>query len=191
MLNYPLTLSFKIIAFNPQVRIMDSAGNLVMYVKQKALALKEAVKVFADEQQTQQLYAMNANKIIDFSAQYNITRPDGSALGAVKRQGMKSIWKATYIIVDTNGTEVGTIHEENPWMKVLEAVLSDVPFIGMFINPAYLVDVGGQTVMRLQKQRAVFEGRFLLEKKGEISAAQEQLLMPAIIMTMMLERSRG
>lgn len=191
MLNYPLTLSFKIIAFNPQVRITDSSGNLVMYVKQKALALKEAVKVFADEQQTQQLYAMNANKIIDFSAQYNITRPDGSSLGAVKRQGMKSIWKATYVIVDNNGTEVGTIHEENPWMKVLEAVLSDVPFIGMFINPAYLVDVNGQTVMRLQKQRAVFEGRFLLEKKGEISGVQEQLLMPAIIMTMMLERSRG
>src|SRR5688572_6265835 len=176
MLNYPLTLSFKIIAFNPQVRITDSSGNLVMYVKQKALALKEAVKVFADEQQTQQLYAMNANKIIDFSAQYNITRPDGSALGAVKRQGMKSIWKATYVIVDTNGTELGTIHEENPWMKVLEAVLSDIPFIGMFINPAYLVDVGGQNVMRLQKQRAVFEGRFLLEKKGEVSAVQEQLL---------------
>ena len=39
MLNYPLTLSFKIIAFNPQVRITDSAGYLVMYVKQKALAL--------------------------------------------------------------------------------------------------------------------------------------------------------
>ncbi len=191
MLNYPLTLSFKIIAFNPQVRITDSAGNLVLYVKQKALALKEAVKVFADEQQTQQLYAMNANKIIDFSAQYNITRPDGSALGAVKRQGMKSIWKASYVIVDNNGTEVGLIHEENPWMKVLEAVLSDVPFIGMFINPAYLVDVNGQTVMRLQKQRAVFEGRFLLEKKAEFSAAQESLLMPAIIMTMMLERSRG
>ncbi len=191
MLNYPLTLSFKIIAFNPQVKITDGAGNLVLYVKQKALALKEAVKVFADEQQTQQLYAMNANKIIDFSAQYNITRPDGSALGAVKRQGMKSIWKASYVIVDNNGTEVGLIHEENPWMKVLEAVLSDVPFIGMFINPAYLVDVNGQTVMRLQKQRAVFEGRFLLEKKAEFSAAQESLLMPAIIMTMMLERSRG
>ena len=191
MLNYPLTLSFKIIAFNPQVKITDASGNLVLYVKQKALALKEAVKVFADEQQTQQLYAMNANKIIDFSAQYNITRPDGSALGAVKRQGMKSIWKASYVIVDNNGTEVGLIHEENPWMKVLEAVLSDVPFIGMFINPAYLVDVNGQTVMRLQKQRAVFEGRFLLEKKAEFSAAQESLLMPAIIMTMMLERSRG
>lgn len=191
MLTYPLTLSFKIIAFNPQVKVTDASGGLVMYVKQKALALKEAVKVFADEQQTQQLYAMNANKIIDFSAQYNITRPDGSAMGAVKRKGMKSIWKATYVIVDANGAEVGLIHEENPWLKVLEAVLSDVPFIGMFINPAYLVDLNGQTVMRLQKQRAVFEGRFLLEKKGEFSAAQEQLLLPGIIMTMLLERSRG
>lgn len=191
MLNYPLTLSFKLIAFNPQVKVTDASGNVVMYVKQKALALKEAVKVFSDEQQTQQLYAMNANKIIDFSAQYNITRADGTPLGAVKRKGVRSIWKATYLIVDSNGAEVGLIHEENPWLKVLEALLSDIPFIGVFINPAYLVELSGQTVLRLQKQRAVFEGRFLLEKRGEYSAAQESLLLPAIIMTMMLERSRG
>lgn len=191
MLNYPLTLSFKVIAFNPQVKITDASGNVVLYVKQKALALKEAVKVFADEQQTQQLYAMNANKILDFSAQYNITRADGGSLGAVKRKGMRSIWKATYLIVDHTGAEVGLIHEENPWLKVLEALLSDIPFIGMFINPAYLVELNGQVVMRLQKQRAFLEGRFLLEKRGEYSAAQESLLLPGVIMTMMLERSRG
>jgi hypothetical protein len=49
--NYPLNLSFKIIAFNPQVKITDPSGQTVLYVKQKALALKEAVKVFADEGQ--------------------------------------------------------------------------------------------------------------------------------------------
>ncbi len=40
MFGYPLNLSFKVIAFNPQVKITDSAGNTVLYVKQKALALK-------------------------------------------------------------------------------------------------------------------------------------------------------
>lgn len=191
MLNYPLTLSFKIIAFNPQVKITDASGQTVLYVKQKALALREAVKVFGDEQQTHQLYAINANKIIDFSAQYNITRPEGSAVGHVKRQGMRSLWKATYVIADQTGAEVGLIHEENPWLKVLDGLVSDIPFVGMFINPAYLVDLNGQTVLHLKKQPAVFEGKFLLTKRGEFSDAQESLLLTSIIMTMMLERSRG
>jgi len=191
MFSYPLSLSFKIIAFNPQVRVTDAAGQTVLYVKQKALALKEAVKVFADESQRQELYNIKANRIIDFSAQYNIASSSGVALGAVKRQGMKSLWKATYDILDANGQPIGLIHEENPWIKVLDGLLSEIPFVSMFINPAYLVELRGQTVMRLKKQPAFFEGKFLLEKLGEFSDADEALLLQSVIMMVLLERTRG
>jgi hypothetical protein len=191
VLNYPLNLSFKIIAFNPQVKITDASGLTVLYVKQKALALKEAVKVFADEGQQNELYNIKANKIIDFSAQYNVTTPAGSAVGAVKRQGMKSLWKATYNILDAASGEVGLIHEENPWIKVLDGLLSDIPFVGMFINPAYLIDLRGQTALYLKKQPAMFEGKFTLEKRGEFSDAEEALLLSSVIMMVLMERSRG
>ncbi|MBI3243715.1 MAG: hypothetical protein HYZ49_15630 [Chloroflexi bacterium] len=191
MFNYPLNFSFKIIAFNPQVKVTDASGQTVLYVKQKALALKEDVKIFADEGQTRQLYQLKANKIIDWSATYNITSAAGQAAGSVKRQGARSLWKATYNIVDAAGNEVGSIHEENPWMKVLDAFVSDIPFLGMFINPAYLVDLRGQTVLRLQKQPAFLEGKFVVEKRGEIPEADEGLLLSSVVMTLMLERSRG
>ncbi len=191
MFSYPLNLSFKIIAFNPQVKVADAAGQTVLYVKQKALALKEAVKVFADEGQQQELYDIRANRIIDFSAQYNIATSAGMPVGTVKRQGMKSLWKASYNILDAAGAEVGLIHEENAWIKVLDGLLSDVPFVGMFINPAYLVDLRGGTVLYLKKQPAVFEGKFTLEKRGEFSNADEVLLLQSIIMMLLLERSRG
>jgi hypothetical protein len=134
---------------------------------------------------------MKANKIIDFSAQYNLTRADGSALGAVKRQGMRSIWKATYTVVDAAGAEVGLIHEENPWLKVLDSFLNDIPFLGMLVNPAYLIELRGQTVLYLKKQPAVFEGKFTLDKRGDFSQAEEGLLLSSLMMMMMLERSRG
>jgi len=189
--NYPLNLSFKLIAFNPQVRVTDAHGHLVLYVKQKALALKEHITIFADDTQSNPLYQMKANKIIDFSAQYNLTRVDGSALGAVKRQGMRSIWKATYTVVDAAGAEVGLIREENPWLKVLDSFLNDIPFLGMLVNPAYLIELRGQTVLYLKKQPAVFEGKFTLDKRGDFSQAEEGLLLSSLIMMMMLERSRG
>ncbi len=191
MFSYPLNLSFKIVAFNPQVRITDAAGQTVLYVKQKALALKESVRVFADEGQQSELYQIQANKIIDFSATYNITTSAGGAVGAIKRQGMKSLWKSTYNIVDASGAEIGLIHEENPWIKVLDGLVSDIPFVGMLINPAYLVDLRGQTVLYLKKQPAFFEGKFTLDKRAEFSEADEKLLLPSIIMMLLMERSRG
>ncbi len=192
MSQFPLSLSFKIIAFNPQVKVTDAAGSLVMYVKQKALALRESVKVFADEAQTTQLYAIKTNKVIDFSAQYNITTPDGRQIGAIRRQGMRSIWKATYEILDAAGSQIGLIHEENPWLKVLDSVVGEIPFASMFINPAYLVDLRGRTVLYLKKQPAFFEGKFTLEQREPIpSVEEESLLLNSIVMMILLERSRG
>jgi len=191
MYNYPLNLSFKFLAFGPQLRITDASGQMVLYVKQKALALKEDVKIFVDESQQNQLYQMKANKIIDFSAQYNISRADGMALGAVKRRGMRSLWKATYNVVDASGADVGLIHEENPWLKVLDGLVSDIPFVGMFINPAYLVELRGQTALYLKKQPAFLEGKFTLDKRGDFTDADERLLLPSVIMMLMLERMRG
>jgi uncharacterized protein YxjI len=195
LLNYPLTFSFKVVAFNPQVKVTDASGNVVLYVKQKALALKDDVKIFADESQSRQLYQLKANKMIDFSAQFNITTIGGSALGAVKRQGLMSIWKATYNILDGSGAEVGLIHEENAWVKVVDAMLGEVPVIGMLtgylFNPAYLVDYRGQTVLYLKKQPAFLEGKFTVEKRANFSEGDEGLLLSSVVMTLMLERSRG
>jgi hypothetical protein len=61
----------------------------------------------------------------------------------------------------------------------------------MLINPAYLVDLRGQTVLYLKKQPAFFEAKFTLDKRGDFSDADEKLLLPSLIMLLLLERSRG
>jgi len=191
MFSYPLTLSFKLLALAPQIKITDANGQTILYVRQKLLALKEDIKIFADEQQQTQLYQIKADRVIDFSAQYNIATTSGAAVGAIKRQGMRSLWKATFDLKDTSGAAVGLIHEENPWIKVLDALVSDIPFVGMFINPAYLIDLRGQTMLYLKKQPALFEGRFTLEKRADFSEADERLLVSSVIMMLLLERMRG
>lgn len=195
MLNYPLTFSFKVIAFNPQVKVTDASGNVVLYIKQKALALKEDIKIFADEGQSRQLYQLKADRIIDFSARYNITSAAGQAVGQVKRQGMRSILKAAYNILDASGAEVGLIHEENAWIKVADALLGELPLVGILsgylFNPAYLVDYRGQTVLYLKKQPAFLEGKFTVEKRGNFSDTDEGLLLSSVVMALMLERMRG
>ncbi|HEX8432508.1 MAG TPA: hypothetical protein VF625_14555, partial [Longimicrobium sp.] len=62
-MRFPLNLTFKILALAPQVFVRDADGELQLYVRQKALKLKEAVTVFADEAQTRVLYTINADRI--------------------------------------------------------------------------------------------------------------------------------
>jgi len=51
-MNYPLQLSFKIVAFAPQLKVTDANGATVCFVRQKMFKLKEAVEVFTDEART-------------------------------------------------------------------------------------------------------------------------------------------
>ena len=101
-MNYPLELSFKLIALASQIYVRDANGNLIGYVKQKLFKLKEDINVFADEGQTQLLYNIKADRVIDFSARYNFTDASGTPLGSIKRKGMRSIFRANYEIYDAN-----------------------------------------------------------------------------------------
>jgi uncharacterized protein YxjI len=195
MMNYPLNLSFKILALARQLSVTDAGGRLIFYVKQKAFKLKEAVTVFADAEQSQPLYSINANKVLDFSARYTFTDRNGRPLGSVKRQGMKSLWKAHYDILDGE-TPVMTIKEENPWTKVLDSLVGEVPILGMFtgylFHPAYLVTrQNGAVVMRLEKQPAFFEGKFVIQKQAEMDQAEEERAILSLLMMILLERHRG
>ena len=194
-MNYPLQISFKIIAIAQQLSITDAQGNLVFYVKQKAFKLKEAVTVFADAGQTQPLYTINADKMLDFSARYRFADNSGNPIGSVKRQGMKSIWKARYDIMDGE-SPVMMISEENAWTKVFDSLLGEVPIVGMFtgyfFHPAYRVTrPDGTMVLRIEKQPAFFEGKFVVEKHAEMSPVEETRALLSLVMMLLLERGRG
>jgi hypothetical protein len=193
--NYPLQLSFKILAIARQLSVTDATGRLVFYVKQKAFKLKESVTVFADLEQTIPLYTINADRVLDFSASYHFADRYGTPIGSVRRQGMRSLWKAHYEIVDDDAPGL-TIQEANPWIKVLDGLFGEIPIIGMFtgyfFHPAYVVVRQDQTVvMRLEKQPAFLEGKYSIDKFAPLSEREEIRVLLSLLMVVLLERSRG
>lgn len=195
-MNYPLQLSFKLLAIASQIYVRDANGQLLGYVKQKLFKLKEDINVFADEGQTQLLYNIKADRVIDFSAKYNFTDANGQFLGSLKRKGMRSILKANYEVYDERDQQVYQIHEENAWIKVVDSLLGEVPVLGMFtgylFNPAYIVErMDGSPVARLAKQPAFFEGIFQLEPKSQIAPEEEARVLLSVLGMTLLERARG
>lgn len=196
-MNFPLDIRFRIIAIASQLTVRDATGVLLCYVKQKAFRLKEDVVVYGDEAQARPLYRIQADRILDISAQYTITdMATGRALGKVRRRGMRSFWRAHYE-VEREGATVFTIQEENPWVKVVDSVLGELPIVGMLsgylFHPAYRVIAGstGAPAMRAVKQPAFWEGRFQVQALAAQAPDDERLAVLAIVMMLLLERRSG
>lgn len=195
-LHYPLKLSFKFFALAPQISLTDAQGNLVFYVKQKMFKLKEEVTVFADETQMQPFYKINADRVIDFSAAYHFSDMNGYQFGAIKREGMRSLWKAHYDIYNGSTNPLLSVREENGWIKVLDALFGEIPIVGMFsgyvFNPTYLVTrPNGEPVVRLSKQPSFLQREFQIDQLVPLSEIEEVNLLLSLMMMTLLERSRG
>lgn len=197
-LQFPVTLTFKLVALAPQIYVKDASGRDILYVKQKLLKLKEKVRVSSDSTQSQQLYEINADRWLDWSARYSFTNAQGGNVGSVRRLGAKSLWKATYEISDATGRELFKIQEENPWVKVLDALLGEIPilglFTGFFFNPKYIVSRTGsdQPALRISKRKSFLEARFEVENLGGgLAEAETEAVVLGILMMTLLERSRG
>jgi uncharacterized protein YxjI len=194
-MQYPLQLTFKFWAFSPQISIVDAQGNLVFYVKQKLFKLKEAITVFADVERTRPLYYMKADRIIDFSARYDFTNENGIPIGAVKRQGLKSLWRARYDVFDGESVNF-TIQEKNPWVKIADALFQEIPVVGMLsgfvFNPAYLVlRDDASVVMRLEKIPSFFSRQFTIKAMDKLNEREEKQILLSLMMMLLLEKNRG
>lgn len=196
-LNFPLTFEFKIGTMSNDFIARDASQNVIAYVRQKMFKLKEDVIVFSNDTKTKELYRIRADKWIDFNTTYSFTSPNEQTyLGSVGRKGMKSLWKANYTIFDTDKKEEYVISEENPWAKVGDALLGELPIVSLFTgylcNPKYIIkDMNGNPVARLSKSASFFGRKFTLESIGNIPAEDGERLMLSLMMMVLLERRRG
>lgn len=196
-IQYPLQLSFKILALASQATVTDATGRTVLYTKQKMFKFREHVEIFTDKTQATRLAEIKANKVIDWSARYSSTDASGQPIGSVGRKGWRSIWKAHYEAFNPGDTVPDfSIKEENPGAKFMDGLLGGIPVIGMFsgyfFHPRYLATrSNGQPAMRIEKKAAFFEGRFEITKVGEMTPKEELNLILSFLMLVMLERERG
>ena len=197
-MNYPLTFRFKLLALSPQIYVTDASGRTICYVKQKLFRIREKVEVFTDDTMQTLLATIEADRIIDWSARYTFKSPTGQVLGTIGRRGMKSLWRAHYdVFAPGSQRPTFAIQEANPWTKMLDGLVGEIPIVGMFtglmLHPSYIATRGeaGAATLRLTKQSALFESRFGLTQEGPADEGEQLALLLSFLMMNLLERARG
>jgi hypothetical protein len=193
---YPFSFQFNIATFHNDFIVRDNSGATRAYVKQKMFKLKEHVRVFTDESETELAYDIRADRWLDFNTVFSFNKPDGNSIGKLVRKGWKSIWKASYELYDENDIQDLLIQEKNPWVKVCDTLLSEIPIVGMltgyFFNPSYSVKrPDGTLVCSFTKDASFFGRKFSLNKENQFEQGEEERIKLGLMMMVLLERRRG
>ena len=174
MFHYPLYLRFRLVALAPRIIVTDSAPTEILYVKQKVFNLREDIRIFSDESESREMFNIQAEQILDFNTRYNFyDSKNGEHMGSVKARGWRSLWSATYLIDDPAQQQMMVIKEDNPWVKVADSLIGNMPilrwFSGFLFHPSYTAYRGSdendrsQPVMQIKKQGAFFENLFTIK----------------------------
>ncbi len=195
-LTYPLTIKFKFGVINPQFSVVDGDGRTVAFVKQKAFKLREDITVFQDEAMTQVRYRIKADRWLDYNASYQFTDGEGRDLGRLVRKGARSFWKAAYELYDERGQQDLLLQEDNGWIKVADALFSEIPFVGLLagylFNPKYnITRPNGTQVAVFSKKPDLISRSFEMEKLASFEEGEEVRIILGTMMMVLLERNRG
>jgi len=119
----------------------NSMKNMIGYSKQKALKLKEDIRVYSDEQKTVELLRIKQSGMLDFKGNFEIIDgPSGQNIASIKRKALMSIGKDSYKVIDTKGREVGEITEDSLGLALVRRF---VPFATYLIPQKFVMKVGG------------------------------------------------
>jgi uncharacterized protein YxjI len=153
----------KILAFlGQEVEVFDESGKVVLFAKQKAFKLREKLDIFTDSNKTELVMAVQARNIIDFHGTYDITDNSGKKIGALRRQGFKSILKDEWDVLDVNDNVIAVLSEDRMIMALLRRFLSNL------IPQDYSITVSEKEVVDLKQDFNPFVYKLNIDIKENV-----------------------
>jgi hypothetical protein len=135
------------IALTGKFRMYDPMGNLVMFSEQKMFRLREDIRVYSDENKSQEVLSIKARQIMDFSAAYDVVDASyNQKVGALRRKGLSSILRDEWDVLDANDNFVGKLFEDSIPLALLRRLL-----LGTWLPQNYDMTFGETRVADLRQ----------------------------------------
>jgi len=145
-------LKRQVFALTGRFRFYDPNGNQVMFSEQKMFKLREDIRVYSDENKTQEVLSIKARQIIDFSAAYDVVDTAyNQKIGVLRRKGWSSMLRDEWQVLDANEDQIGVLFEDSMGMALLRRFL-----LGSLLPQNYDITLGGARVADLKQNFNLF-----------------------------------
>jgi uncharacterized protein YxjI len=105
-------------------------ADLLVFVEQKRMKLKEEIGFFADRTKATPLFSVKAENVLDPRGRYQILDPSGQVIARFKKNFAQSFARSTWHLQDAAGDETGIAKERNLFTALLRRYGTLVPYIG-------------------------------------------------------------
>ncbi len=113
--------------FGAKFHVYNSMGELILFSKQKALKLKEDIRIFADESMSAERLVIKARHIVDFSAAYDVVdQAENRKIGALRRKGWKSLVRDSWEFLGEDDQPIAVLEEDSMLLSLLRRFLTNL-----------------------------------------------------------------
>lgn len=169
----PVANLYKVSALAPG----DEAGAPVAFVRQKKLAIREDLRFFADESESEELFRVKARQVVDVGGRYDVTTAAGERIGVLQRRFAQTLLRTTWTILDSDEGQLAEVTESSMARAVLRRVV-DIPILYHF---SILVD--GKQVGEV-KRVLTLRDRYVMTLGGDFDRRIDRRLAVALLVVL-------
>jgi uncharacterized protein YxjI len=157
------------------------AGPPVAYVRQKKLAIKEDIRFYADEQETEELFQIKARNILDLGGSRYDVYAGNKQIGALEHQFRASLVRSTWRVRDASNQEIAVARERSLPMAIARRLIDFVPDGGGLIPIPYNFDllIDGGRIGRLDRKFKLRDS-YVLDISGDHERSLDRRLAIAL-----------
>jgi hypothetical protein len=169
---------------------ISAHGSPVAFVRQKRMAIKEDIRFFHNENETDELFRIKARSMMELGARYDVTAPDGERIGVLGKVFGKSLFRSTWSIMDADEQELAVAQERSLVTAIIRRVIDAVPY-GEFVPIIFHFTIDrGETHLGDFTRAIGMRDRYTLDLSGDVDRTIDRRLAIALAVALDALQSR-
>jgi uncharacterized protein YxjI len=158
------------------------AGPPIAYIRQRKLKIKEEIRFFADEAETQEIFQIKARSWLDTGgSKYDVIDAQAGNLGLLEHVFGKSLFRSTWRVSSPEGEEIAIAQERSQVLGIARRLIDFVPDIGGLIPIPYNFDIlAGGSVIGKMDRKFQLRDRYVLDLSGDSEKKLDRRLAIAL-----------
>ncbi len=157
-----------------------SAGETVAFARQKRMALKEDLRFFADDLETEELFRLKARRVVEIGGRYDVTQPSGERIGVLEKRFKQSLVRSTWSILDATEDQIAWARERSAAIAIVRRIKDLLPYGEAIPVPYHFTFLRGEREIGELSRVLGIRDKYILDLSADAERALDRRLAIAL-----------